>query len=89
MDLKLQLEFAYRKLKSFVYHENFSLDLRMEIANFEQSKVENKLIELEKNIQDFILTGKTDEILKQITYSVFPKRLVTIQSQFQLEQSTA
>jgi hypothetical protein len=75
MDLISQLEYAYRKLKSFVYHENFSLDLRMEISKFEQSKVENMLSELEKNLNKYISNGETGDILKQISYSVFPKRM--------------
>ncbi len=75
LNLLSQLEFAYRKLKSFVYHENFSLDLRMEISIFELAKVDIKLKELEVNINKWISEGKNDELVKNIGYSVFPKRM--------------
>ncbi|NHN24534.1 hypothetical protein FIA58_002495 [Flavobacterium jejuense] len=76
-DLNLQsdLEFAYRKLKSFIYHESFSLDLRMEISTFEQSKVDSKIKELQKNIEKYISDESCEELLKDIGYSVFPKRM--------------
>lgn len=76
MELIKELELAYRKLKSFVYHENFSLDLRMEISRFENQKIDDKFNVLASTIDSFISSGKLpDEFLNGINYAVFPKKI--------------
>ena len=39
-----EISIAYRKLKSFVYHENFSLHLRIQLAHFETEEIDSKLL---------------------------------------------
>ena len=76
MELIKELELAYKKLKSYVYHENFSLDLRMEISRFEQNNIAEKFKHLESKINEFIASNKEpEELLNGINYAVFPKKI--------------
>ena len=75
MSLKTDLYLAYRKLKSYVYHENFSLPLRIQIAEFEDDGFQNKMNSLIKRTAEFIETGYgLEDYLKNINYFLVPKR---------------
>lgn len=69
------IQSAYRKLKSYVYYDNFSLLLRQKIAEFESnSDFENKL----NLLCDFLNDKSKDKsyfenLLKEIDYYVAPK----------------
>ena len=70
------LEYAYRKLKSYVYHENFSLNLRMKISEFEKDKkLDAKFKKLAEKINSFIADNESTDLFSDISYSVFPKRI--------------
>ncbi|WP_442264831.1 RNA-directed DNA polymerase [Tenacibaculum sp. ZS6-P6] len=75
-ELIRDLEYAYRKLKSYIYHENFSLDLRMKISEFERDRdVDEKFRLLAKKISNYINNKELCDLFSEITYSVFPKRI--------------
>lgn len=75
-DLQKELESAYRKLKSYIYHENFSLDLRFKIAEYEKDKdLDKKFKKLAKSIIKYKEEQIPFEFLKSISYSIFPKKL--------------
>lgn len=70
-DIKL----AYKRLKSYVYHENYSLSVLMKIAQFEDDNIEQKL----SDIYDLLIKYKEgdstsfDSLIEQISYSALPK----------------
>lgn len=78
------IEDAYRKLKSYVYHDNYSHFLRAQIAKFESSseKLEcgylKKLDNLHKYLNKNDLSIDTryfQKLFKKITYKVLPKQI--------------
>jgi len=76
MELIKDLEYAYRKLKSYIYHENFSLNLRMKISEFERDKqLDKKFRSLAKKIKLFKKNKDASGLFSDIGYSVFPKRI--------------
>lgn len=68
------IRLAFRQLKSHVYHDNMSLALRIEIAEYESNGLKNKL----KLLFDKINIPSVDEILAadidEIRYQLFPKK---------------
>lgn len=75
-ELISDLEYAYRKLKSYVYHENFSLNLRMKISEFEKNKqLDDKFQKLAKKIYSFKADNNSTDLFADINYSVFPKKI--------------
>lgn len=70
------IDLAYRKLKSNVYYDNFSLLLRQQIAEFESNKKEfNKRLERLEQFFKAPVKHKQyfEDLLKQISYTVAPK----------------
>ena len=70
-DVKL----AYKRLKSYVYHENYSLSVLMKIAEFEDDNIEKKLLAI-FDLLSKCKTGDTESFdlyISQIKYSVLPK----------------
>ncbi|MEO2071320.1 MAG: RNA-directed DNA polymerase [Zunongwangia sp.] len=70
------IDLAYRKLKSNVYYDNFSLLLRQQIAEFEskEKEFEQRLERLEEFLKAPVKHKKYfEDWLKQISYTVAPK----------------
>ncbi|WP_199118883.1 RNA-directed DNA polymerase [Pedobacter sp. ASV28] len=70
-----EVKTAYKKLKSYVYHENFSLSLRVSLAKYETDKIEEKLNELTQQINAYS-TNRNKGIkkyLNEIEVSLMPK----------------
>ncbi|MES2702576.1 MAG: RNA-directed DNA polymerase [Bacteroidota bacterium] len=57
------IHLAYKKLKSYVYHENFSLHLRVQISNYETIDIGEKLNKL-CDLLNRYSTGKKKDIQK-------------------------
>ncbi|OSY87655.1 hypothetical protein WH52_09450 [Tenacibaculum holothuriorum] len=70
------IELAYRKLKSYVYYDNFSLLLRQQIAEFESSSnFEECLAKLVEFLNDPVNNRSYFEaLLNEINYYVAPKK---------------
>ena len=69
------IDIAYKKLKSYVYHENFSLHLRVQIANYETPDIDEKLTKLGDLLNKYS-TGTTKGIHKyfsKIDVHLMPK----------------
>ncbi len=69
------VDLAYRKLKSYVYYDNFSLLLRQQLAEFESNNDFDLRLE---NLVKFLNAPKTKEryfkrLLNDITYFIAPK----------------
>ena len=45
-----EVKIAYKKYKSYVYYDNTSLFMRQQIAEFESSNFEKRLVDLHENI---------------------------------------
>jgi len=70
-----EIKIAYKKLKSYVYHENFSLNLRIQIADYESEDIDEKLIKL-KNIINEYAANKPENIrdyFSEINVHLMPK----------------
>lgn len=75
-NLLKEIELAYRKLKSYIYHENFSLDLRFKISEFEKNKdLDSKFNDLADSILEFIKNDTPLKDFDEITYAIFPKKI--------------
>jgi len=74
-EIRFNVDLAFRKLKSYVYHENFSLDLRLKIAEFETNNLDQNLENLSQRL--FLLKqGRADitDYLNSISCQIFPKK---------------
>lgn len=70
----LEVKIAYKKLKSYVYHENFSLNLRLKLAEFEDERIEKKLIKLTNDLNEYLKAGKgLKKHFEKIDISLMPK----------------
>lgn len=70
------IELAYRQLKSYIYHENFSLDLRYKISEYEKDKdLDSKFKILADSIIEFQKKGTPFKDFESIGYSIFPKKI--------------
>ncbi|WP_047247490.1 RNA-directed DNA polymerase [Maribacter thermophilus] len=80
------VEVAYRKLKSYVYYDNFSLLLRQQIAHFESSEdFELKLKDLAKFLSNPEGEKKYfKKLLSEIGYYTAPKRFSPLRAEEQL-----
>jgi len=70
---------AYDKLKSFVYYDNFSLDLRVKLATYESSGIDLNLKLLADKLTNCYTLKKCsplDDLFSQITYRVLPKKFL-------------
>ncbi|TVZ13947.1 RNA-directed DNA polymerase [Maribacter sp. MAR_2009_72] len=82
------IEIGYRKLKSYVYYDNFSLLLRQKIAQFETNKdFENKLEKLANFLSN--PNGAQEQkyfnnLLSEIKYYTAPKRFAPLREEEQL-----
>ncbi len=66
---------AYKKLKSYVYHENFSLHLRIQIANYKSPDIDEKLTKLRELLNKYSV-GKKKAIqnyFSHISVHLMPK----------------
>jgi len=71
-----EIKDAYRKLKSYVYYDNYNLLLRKKVAEFEgQGSVEEKFHSLLDAINNSNKKALLDEYFEQISYWVFPKNI--------------
>jgi len=61
----VEITVAYKKLKSFIYHENFSLNLRIQIAKYETIDIDEKLLKL-RDIINIYSDGKKKGITKYL-----------------------
>ncbi|MEI9945805.1 MAG: reverse transcriptase domain-containing protein [Chitinophagaceae bacterium] len=74
--LENDLTDAYLKFKSYVYHENFSISLKKDIASFEKSfsqkisKLSDELSKLINGSDSRYLNG----LIKKISYRLIPKK---------------
>lgn len=67
---------AYQKFKSYVYYDNFNLHLRYKLAEFENEDLDAKLATIRSSLNQFCMTGSSDEIQKWINnshYIILPK----------------
>lgn len=67
---------AYQKFKSYVYYDNFNLHLRYKLAEFENEDLDTKLATIRSSLNQFCMTGSSDEIQKWINnshYLILPK----------------
>jgi len=68
---------AYLKFKSYVYHENFSIALKLDLAAYEKNFDKNirslhaELIKIEEGKRSLIISGK----INRISYHLMPKKL--------------
>ena len=72
-----EVKIAYKKYKSYVYYDNTSLFMRQQIAEFESSNFEKRLVDLHENI-DFLIFEKNeyiDKLIQDISYWKLPKRI--------------
>ena len=77
-----QIDTAYRKLKSYVYYDNFSLLLRQQIAHFESDEeFENRLDALTKFLSKQNIKGAYFQNLLML----FPQCLDAGFSQYYVE----
>lgn len=67
---------AYEKLKAFIYHDSFNLNLRIKLAEYED---ENKLERNFDKLLQKINSGNIDEYLEQISTYILPKRIASQQ----------
>lgn len=69
-----EIELAYRKLKSYIYHDNFSLPIRIDLAKYESSGIQDQLnkLHVELNKPDFY--SVLDDDIRKIDYRLFPKQ---------------
>jgi len=70
------IELAYKKLKSYIYHENFNLHLRLKLAKYESShnlpeKFENLRVLLSECSRGEFL--KFDQLIRKIDYTLVVK----------------
>lgn len=74
---KIDIENAYRKLKSYLYYDNFSILLRQKLAEFEDFEKLDVVFERLSNLLNNINSNENityfESLLSQITYSVVPK----------------
>lgn len=83
MLLKDTVLIAYKKLKSYVYNENFSLSLRVKLADYEAEGIESNLKKLTEKLSKF-KNGDTieiDNLIKSIGVNVLPKSFSDSQTQ--------
>lgn len=71
-----EIKLAYRRLKSYVYYENFSIGLKTSIAEYESKGIEANLTALTKKVSRYLDGDKHifNKDLKQINYLLMPKR---------------
>jgi len=77
--LILELTDSYLKFKSYVYHENFSVGLKKELAMFEigfNRKIKKLSIELQKT-KDGNNSTFIKNLIEKISFSVLPKSFAT------------
>ena len=74
-----EISIAYRKLKSFVYHENFSLHLRIQLAHFETEEIDSKLFALVEKINKYAGKNKKElgDYFLKIGLILLPKAFTT------------
>lgn len=74
---KTEVLSAYKKLKSYVYHDSFSLDLRLEIAEFEANgDIDKKLDSLADKICNYQNDKSVFDInINNIGYRLYPKTI--------------
>ncbi len=78
---KIEILAAYKKLKSYIYHDSFSLDLRLEIAEFEANgDIDKKLDSLADKIYNYQKDEYVfDPNINNIGYRLYPKTIEKIQ----------
>lgn len=72
------IELAYRKLKSYAYQENYALDLKVLISEYEDDDINAKLKSLENDLNEY-QKGNEDPIkkfIKQIEFRILPKKFL-------------
>ncbi|EDM44957.1 hypothetical protein SCB49_02514 [unidentified eubacterium SCB49] len=81
-----QIDIAYRKLKSYVYYDNFSLLLRQQLAHFESGDdFDGRLDALSKALSNPAKNKKYfKNLLSSIDYYTAPKKFSPIRSEKQL-----
>lgn len=70
------IDLAYRKFKSYVYYDNFSLLLRQELASFESGEDFNKRLDSLVKFLNSPVQNKQyfDKLLESISYDIAPKK---------------
>src|SRR4051812_19723889 len=70
-----EVKTAYKKLKSYVYHENFSLSLRISLAEYEDKNIDKTLEKLVEEVNLYVKNPKKGikKYLKGIMVSLMPK----------------
>lgn len=67
---------AYDKLKSYVYYDNFSLDLRVKLAEYEKL-ISSNIERLSSELETYINSGTSeyiDVLINNIKYRIIPKK---------------
>lgn len=67
---------AYKKLKSYIYYDNFNLDLRYKISNFESDNIDEKLNDLCDNLNKFCKEEPINvfkKLIEESEYIIRPK----------------
>ncbi|MBD1398803.1 hypothetical protein H9Q13_16645 [Pontibacter sp. JH31] len=65
---------AYRKFKSLIYNENYSLPIRLQLAGYESADIDNKLNALAKQI--LLRDDKYfEQLIGEIKFIAYPKQL--------------
>ncbi len=75
-----EIKTAYKKYKGYVYYDNTSLFMRQQIAEFESSDFENRLLDLHGNLVniDFLLFEENEyinKLIQDMSYWKLPKRI--------------
>ena len=75
-----EIKTAYKKYKSYVYYDNTSLFMRQQIAEFESSDFENRLLDLHGNLVniDFLFFEENEyinKLIQDMSYWKLPKRI--------------
>jgi hypothetical protein len=73
--MEFQIIDAYLKFKSYVYHENFSISLKKDIASFERNFTRNirKLATELRKIKNGGTSGFIDKKISDVEYYLMPK----------------
>lgn len=80
---QVDIKLAYKRLKSYVYHENYSLSVLMKIALFEDDNIEKKLTDIYDLLSKYKAGDNKsfDLLIEEIKHSALPKSYSNMESE--------